>query len=1739
MSQLAQPAEDIAIIGMAGRFPNAANIQEFWNYSCKGCKPDAGFYAHTDQLKRARLFDASFFGLSSQEKEETHPQQRTFLECASEALEDAGYAPEREDTLIGVFGNLSTHLAPDLAKAGGSDRGRAVYGLLPSISVKELPKLVAKALRLQGPGMCVETGPTSSLIAVALACQYLLTHQCDLALAGAVASKWEPTSDFIAGEGPRHFDNHARNSLGRSAIAPTGEEAGVIVLKRLPEALSEGDHIYAVVRGFASICGGGEDGDGNDSQETAQSVCIALAQEMAGITSEALGYIEVDDIISSPFSQGGLAELSRSLLQDTSIREFCALGSIREGMGEMDGAAGMAGLIRAALALHNKQIPPCACPAPFTLTFDLAQTPFYLNHALTEWKQGQAPRRAAVNASVAGTNAHIILEEAPTVESSGASRPFQILLLSAGDAAAMESASAELADFISHHADQNLADTAYTLQTGRHEFNHRRMVICRDNREAIEFLQTLNNEYVSTNNVLNGGAPSIVFMLPGRGMTQVNTGLELYEHESEFREHVDCCARMLTPHIGIDLRNVLFPVPEEATTARKQIEQPCIAQPALFIIEYALAKLWISWGVKPRAMIGHGLGEIVAAHLAGVLSLDDALIMAAVRGRIIQQSGDAATLAVQMSEPEIATHLNDSVHLAAINTRAECELCGSRSCLERLQQEFLERGIACELVENYYVSNGSDSKAAEEICLNMLKEMKLRPPRIPYLSSVTGDWIKPEQACDPMYWQEQLHSPIRFSEGLEKLHNQERCILLEVGPGRTLSIFASQHLTCGNELLPGSQQQGIEISQMETAGMLRTLGQLWLAGTEINWKGFYSQERRQRASLPTSPFKKQPLEAEAIESKPDFSSRPKASAPPLMQSTIQSPTKRNPFTSSIRVDKLESFDAFANRPVSKSGDSSPLPRTSQGKTSRPEESTFHARPEIDSEQDHLSGGKRMEPHSSAQPRVHSEHLQAAKRTESSKTLPLTEGQREIWYGVQRADGVSCAFIQSVMIQLQGELNVPVLLDTMEWLVERHEALRITFSPVGDVQFIHAAGPVQMPIMDLSPLSMEAQREQLSKLQRDAVTEQFDLVNGPMFRMRLIKLGPETHTLLLAVHHLICDGSSLGILLQELGERYSFQATAQSDPCETPLGFGKFIMDQEITRQGPSRARAEAFWLEQYSGGAPVMELPADFVRPKKRNFMGGSQSMPLDGSLCQALKDLSKKQRCTLFTTVLAGYYLLLHRLTGQAEIVVGLPMTSRSGKSEERLVGHCVNFLPLRLNIEGNPVLSEYLGQVRNLMLSAHEHQNYTLGSLLQKLNLPRESNRMPLVSVMFNLNWVREVLALEGLDTKVAPNPYCYSQFDVSFSLTECQGQLEMDCHYSAELFKAETIQRWFNHFATLLLEMTRHPDRRIGQLSVLSITEQKELVQDWRPSSETIESLPQTQQPNLQHALGRIDLNAVAGFYVLDGYGELCPIGVRGELFIGCSEEARLGIQPQSEQVKCLPNPIQQDQSDRVYSTGLRARYLPGGELDILGRMDQEVQAQLNGHRVDLARLKLALEEHPAVSESFSLVQKGTNSQDCIVSYVVGRSSSSITANDLRSFLQSRLPALMVPTGFVFLQTLPLTTTGKVDCDALPKVEFNRSEEPAKLAAPFSPTEQKLASIWCEVIALTEIGRDDNFFDLGGHSVLLTQVITRVRKEFGVELTLRHMFESPTIGELASVIDAQLIQPVQEGKVTAQLE
>jgi len=868
---------DIAIIGLSGRFPEAADVEAFWELLKNGREAvlawsDQELLAagvapellqHPEYVKagatiaEAEHFDAAFFEMSAKDAQITDPQQRLFMECAWQALEAAGYPPGTTDSRIGLYAGVADNsyfrhcIEPnrqELLPVVGEFR-------LVTLSGKDfIATRTAYKLDLTGPALNIQSACSTSLVAVHVACQSLLNMECDLALAGGVSVSFPQQQGYLYQEGMiMSPDGHCRSFDAKAQGTAAGGGVGVILLKRLEDALEDGDTIHALIKGSA-VNNDGADKIGYTAPGVkGQTEVILEAQAAAQIHPDDISYIEAHGTATPLGDPIEIQALTQAFRNATERKGYCAIGSVKTNIGHADTAAGIAGLIKTVLALKHRQIPPSLHFEQPNPQIDFANSPFFVNDRLREWETPDGtPRYAGVSSfGVGGTNAHVILAEAPAQEAGGPSRPLQLITLSAKTGTALETATENLAARLSCDNELPLADVAYTLNQGRQSFAYRRTLVCSDSADAARQLSEALPSYQAPER-----ARGVVFLFPGQGSQYFGMTHDLYRTEAVFREHIDHCADILEPHLDQDLRDLLY---HDDGQNDARLEQTALTQPALFAVEYALARQWMAFGVQPQAMAGHSVGEYVAACLAGVFSLEDALGLMAMRGKLVQSLPGGAMLAVPLSEAELQPWLMPALSLPAVNGEKRCVISGTSPDIAALQQKLQAQGIDSRPL---HTSHAFHSHLLEPILATFaekLRGIRLAPPTLPYLSNLTGTWIVPEQATDPDYWVSHLRQTVRFADNLQALFQQEADIFLEVGPGQTLSALARQHGGHSQRftVLPSLPRPNDNQHNAETGQVLSTVGQLWANGVKVDWQAFYAQEKRRRVPLPTYPFERQ------------------------------------------------------------------------------------------------------------------------------------------------------------------------------------------------------------------------------------------------------------------------------------------------------------------------------------------------------------------------------------------------------------------------------------------------------------------------------------------------------------------------------------------------------------------------------------------------------------------------------------------------------------------------------------------------------------------------------------------------------------------------------------------------------------------------------------------------------------------------------------------------------------------
>ena len=877
MSDAEVNENDIAIVGVSLRVPGAETPSAYWQNLRNGVESiqqldddalvEAGesrevlrqpnYVRAAGSIPNMKMFDGEFFGFSPKESAILDPQHRHFTECCWEALEDAGHPPDKFDGQVGVFGGCGMgsyfyfHVCTnrELVESVGH------FLLRHTGNDKDfLATRVSYTLDLRGPAVNVQTACSTSLVATHMGCQSLLSGESDLVLAGGSTILFPHDRGYLYAEGEiLSPDGHCHTFDHRAQGTVLTSGAGVVALRRLEDALADGDHVYAVIKGSAINNDGGQKVGYLAPSVDGQAAAMVEAYAVADVEPETIGYVECHGTGTYMGDPIEIAALTQAFRNTTDQKQFCRVGSVKTNIGHLDTAAGVASLIKAALSLEHGEMPPSLGYEEPNPEIGFEDTPFIVNDTLSEWSASAHPRRAAVNSlGVGGTNAHVVLEEAPApVEPTRESdRPFQLLRLSAKSKKSLDGNTTRLAEYLREHPETPLADVAYTLEVGRRDMERRRVVAVRDRDEAIELLESCDSTRVFTHGVPDGEV-SVVFMFSGAAGQYPGMAADLHADEPVFREHVDRGLSLFEARTGRNVRPLLFAGDADKDAAAEALKDPGIQLPIIFIVEYALAQLWMSRGVQPDLMIGHSMGENTAACLSGVLSYEDGLDLLIARGELMERAAEGVMISVNLAADELRPLLGDTVDLAAVNAPELCVAAGTVDAIGALEKKLDEREVEYRRLP---FTRAAHSRLYDPILADfraVLERLELNPPQIPFISNRTGQLIEVEQATSPDYWVDHLRHTVHFADGLDTILNKPGRLLIEVGPGQSLCAFARQHPSARQQanVIPSLRHR--DDSTSDSAFFLSGLGRAWASGLDLDFDWLREGEERRRVPLPT------------------------------------------------------------------------------------------------------------------------------------------------------------------------------------------------------------------------------------------------------------------------------------------------------------------------------------------------------------------------------------------------------------------------------------------------------------------------------------------------------------------------------------------------------------------------------------------------------------------------------------------------------------------------------------------------------------------------------------------------------------------------------------------------------------------------------------------------------------------------------------------------------------------------
>jgi len=870
---------DIAVIGMAVRLPGAKTVAEFWENLCEG-RESITFFSDEELLQQGILaddlknpnyvkaaaildtvenFDAKFFGFSPREAEVIDPQHRLFLTCCWEAIESAGYNPKKYPGRIGVFAGagFNTYLF-NLFSNPSAVNSLGYFQTMMMNGADHLTSVVSYKFDLTGPAVTVQTACSTSLVATHIGCQSLLQGESDMVLVGGASITIPQKVGYLFHEGGinspdghcRAFDAKAQGTVNASGIS-------VVLLKRLSDALEDKDTIYAVIKGSAINNDGSAKIGYTAPSVDKQAEVILEAIGISGVEAEEISFVEAHGTATPLGDPIEIEALKRAFRNSTDKKTYCAIGSVKTNIGHTDTAAGVSGLIKAALSLYHRKLPKSLHYETPNPKIDFSESPFFVNTELLNLSGKKEIIKAGVSSfGLGGTNAHLVLSEPPRIDKTPSRKSWHLIPFSAQSSESLNGLNEKYLKFLAENGETDLGDVAYTLQNGRQTFRYRRFMLARNTPHLAEILQELSPQNVFTSAQEAGNQP-VAFLFPGLGSQYPRMGKELLQKNEFFKKEYNEIVNIFKDLKSDDFESKLAEPNLSESELKELMMQPEISLPSIFCIEYALAKTLENYGIFPQMMLGHSFGEYAAACLAGVFSTENAAKLVLYRAELLEQVKGGAMLSVGISEADVKPFLNDEISIAAINGKKLLTLSGAMKAIDAFQDLLSENGIESKKI---LVATAMHSPLIEPI-MRPLEEFvaSLAPqkPKIPYISCITGKIIEDSEATDPAYWAKHLRNTVRFSEALSTLYKNTEIIPLEVGPGTTLNTLARQHPERSSKQIPISMMKHPSAETDDEFVFLQALGRLWLAGASVKMNKLYEGEERYRIALPTYCFDEQ------------------------------------------------------------------------------------------------------------------------------------------------------------------------------------------------------------------------------------------------------------------------------------------------------------------------------------------------------------------------------------------------------------------------------------------------------------------------------------------------------------------------------------------------------------------------------------------------------------------------------------------------------------------------------------------------------------------------------------------------------------------------------------------------------------------------------------------------------------------------------------------------------------------
>ncbi len=1512
--------EPIAVLGIGCRFPGARGPRQLWRLLRRGgdaiSEIPAGRFAADAPAASLRggwlegidRFDAAFFGIPPRQAAALDPQQRLLLEVAWEALEDAGRVPAQlAGRDVGVFLGLCSEdylrLASreperfDLYRAVGGARGTAAGRLSHSFGWR-------------GPSLVVDSDRSASLVAVHLACQSLWSGESSQALAGGANLILTPETGIAFSQaGLLAADGRCKPFSADADGFVRSEGVGVVVLRPLAAALAAGDPIYAVIRGSAVGHDGGSGSALMTPGRAGQEAVLSAACRSAGVAPGDLGYVEAHGT-GTPVGDIVEAKALGALMAGVRPAEHpCLIGSVKSNLGHTEAAAGIAGLIKTALCLRHREIPPslhCREPNPAVAWRRLGLA---VVREHTSWPPGPGPARAGVSSfGIAGTNAHAILEEAPRGETPPADdgRP-RLLPVSARDPRATDALALAYRRRLASPDAPPLRDVCATAGSRRAHHEHRLAVVAGTSAQAAERLAAMRAAEPPPG--LGRGRwretpPRVAFVFPGQGSQWLGMGREMLATEPAFRDALERCEPAVHAEAGWSLLAELA-----ADEDRCRLAEVDVVQPLLFALQVALAAQWRAWGIQPEAVVGQSLGEVAAAHVTGALSLEDAARVICRRSRLVREAAGPGAMAVvelpaeQARElaAETAGRVSVAIHMGPETT----VLSGDREALAGLLERLAARGVFQRRIEVAYASHSPHMDPLAGELQRRLEGLAPRPTALPMVSTVSAQEVDGE-TLGAAYWMANLRRPVRFAEAVERLARRGVSHFIEISPHPAVAAPLASCLHHGGfegVVLPSSRRGE------ERSTMLESLGELYVAGCEVRWDALAADGGR-CVRLPTYPWQGRRFwlgEATAEETAVAHPEEP-ATEPVALPAEL--PARRRQLEHLLRrrlgrVLRLAPAEVEPGQPLARLGLDSLMATELRHALAAELGLAVTLSELLEAPGVAALAGQLAERSAGGSPAD-----AAPESSGEAEESPPSYGQRALWF-VHRLDPASSAYHIVVALTVRSPFDAEAWHRALLRLAWRHPALRTAFAAAGGEprRRVEPRPRLRCCLHDAAGWSPAELRVRLDALAH----RPFDLARPPLWRCTLFRRAADDHVLLLVIHHIVSDFRSTEIAASELGALYREETGGAAARLPAlPRRCAEAAPRQRERLAGGEGKRLWSFWSEHLA--APPAELPlaTDRPRPAVQTYRGGSRAALLSPELSAAARQLAHSRGTTLYVALLAVFQTLLHRTSGADDLLIGSPTSGRPSPGFDAAVDYFANPVVLRADLAGDPSFAALLEQTRRRVLAALDHQHYPFPLLVERLRPERDPSRSPLFQVLFVLEQTRHrehatlpacVLGLEGLavqlgdlETRTLRVPPRGAQFDLTLMVADLPAGLAATLFYNADLFDATTAERWSRHFRALLAAAAAAPGSPLSRLPLLAAAERLQLVHE--QGSCPAPAVPETTLHRLVAARARRtpEAVAVAGGAQQLSYRELRRRARRVAAVLlahGIAPEARVGI------------------------------------------------------------------------------------------------------------------------------------------------------------------------------------------------------------------------------------------------------